>query len=138
LNGPLTKEHLLYNSNNKLVRAYSLKIGDIVNGKNRKIINIEFVYDIPLTPCIVEGVMDIQGKMISCWSHNEENAKKMEALCGQIRSAFAMNISVETISKMAHNVYKKYHKSGKDLSIMHKESNKEKLDWQKTSIIPVY
>ena len=32
----------------------------------------------------------------------------------------------------------KYHKSGKDLSVMHKESNKEKLDWRKTSMIQVY
>jgi hypothetical protein len=114
----LTGEHLLYDESDKLVRADAVAVGDAVSG-GETIVQIEATLDIPLTPCVVSGTMDIGGKSISCWSHDVENANKMQVMCGRVQDAMDKGIPIATISKMAHDVYEKYHAAGKDLSVMH-------------------
>ena len=121
----LTTEHLLYDEANNLVRADAVSVGDVVFG-GETIVNIETVMDIPLTPCVVEGLIDIEGKSISCWAGNAENARKMQVLCGKVQDAMDQAIPIDVIAKMAHDVYEKYHASGKDLSIMHAEATEQK------------
>ena len=113
----LTKEHLLYNSRGERVRADSLKIGDYVFGQ-QKIVNIRKIMDIPLTPCIIDGSLNIGNKIISCWSHNEENAKKMDKISIMAKKILDSGTTVFELSEIAHNFYNQYHSGKKDLSIM--------------------
>ena len=113
----LTKEHLLYNSMNRRVRADSLKIGDYVLGQ-QKIINIRKIMDIPLTPCVIDGSLNIGNKIISCWSHDEENANKMDKISIMARKILDSGTTIFELSKIAHNFYNEYHSGKKDLSIM--------------------
>ena len=113
----LTKEHLLYSSSGERIRADSLKIGDYVLGQ-QKIVNIRKIMDIPLTPCIIDGSLNIGNKIISCWSHNEENAKKMDKISIMAKKILDSGTTVFELSEIAHNFYNQYHSGKKDLSIM--------------------
>lgn len=120
----LTPDHLIFNEKNKLVRADSLRIGSKVTSSlddNFNIITmIDKFFDIPFTPCIVEGVIDIEGKKISCWSGDEENAKKMDILSSYVQKEYNKGTSFEKIAKLSHEVYEIYHKNKKDINILHK------------------
>ena len=74
--------------------------------------------DIPLTPCIIDGSLNIGNKIISCWSHNEENAKKMDKISIMAKKILDSGTTVFELSEIAHNFYNQYHSGKKDLSIM--------------------
>ena len=57
----ITGEHLVYNHNDELVCAKTLKVGNTLAGSNSIITQIEIVKDIPLTPVVIEGYMMIAG-----------------------------------------------------------------------------
>lgn len=94
--------------------------------------------DIPLTPCVVEGDIDICGKIISCWSHSKENARKMNILCNKVKEFINNGVSINEISRLSHNIYEKYHSSGKNLLVAFKETNLNKKSLNIKKSINVY
>ena len=111
----ITSEHLVYNQNHNLVCAKKLQIGDKIYGSNSIITNIEIVDDIPLTPIVVEGYINISGKKISCWSGTEENAFNLNKLMIYVKKALKNGMTVENLSKQIHDVYEMYYENGKQL-----------------------
>ena len=112
----ITGEHLLYNHNDELVCAKTLKVGNTLAGSNSIITQIEIVKDIPLTPVVIEGYMMIAGKKISCWSGNVKNANNLNKLMEYVKKAFENGMSVEYVSNQIHEIYEMYSKNGKNLN----------------------
>ena len=81
----ITNKHLVYNKDNKLVRAETLDVGDSMYGSDSAIVKREMVLDIPLTPILAEGNIEIAGRKISCWSNTVENAKNLNVLMEHVK-----------------------------------------------------
>ena len=112
----ITGDHLVYNHNDELVCAKTLKVGNTLAGSNSTITQIEMVKDIPLTPVVVEGHMMIAGKKISCWSGDVKNANNLNKLMEYVKKAFENGMSVEYVSNQIHEIYEMYSKNGKKLN----------------------
>ena len=112
----ITGNHLVYNHNDELVCAKTLKVGDTLAGSKSTITQIEMVKDIPLTPVVIEGYMMIAGKKISCWSGNLKNANNLNKLMEYVKKAFENGMSVEYVSNQIHEIYEMYSKNGKKLN----------------------
>lgn len=112
----ITGEHLVYNHNDELVCAKTLKVGNILAGSDSIITKIEIVKDIPLTPVVIEGYIMIAGKKVSCWSGNVKNANNLNKLMAYVKKAFENGMSVEYVSNQIHEIYEMYSKNGKNLN----------------------
>ena len=77
----LTPNHLVFMPDKTYEQAKNLDIGDsIMNLQNDTYIitRICQVYDLPLTPTVDDGTIVLpNNNVISCWTHNQENAEKI-------------------------------------------------------------
>jgi len=112
----LTDDHLVYDSEGNLKRADELKSGDTIWGSREKIVSIIEVFDIPLTPCVIEGELFVGDFLISCWAQNKENAAKMMTLMKMVEKVID-KMDGEKLEKLSHKMYEKFKAGGKEVSV---------------------
>lgn len=116
----ISKNHNIYRSNSTLVQAWQLSVGDelkTINGFDIiKTINI--IYDIPLTPIVIQGnVISGNGAVVSCWSGDEENVNLMNTLVKIIES-YVETHTVDETSKMIQEAYTIFRDNSKSIDII--------------------
>jgi hypothetical protein len=108
----LTINHMVYDKNNELITAGSLQIGDSIKGSNAKILEINEIMDIPLTPTVTNGNIIIHNKVISCFSNSAENVHKMnEFVQANIEEVHRLPFTEERLAelqKMSEEMYINY------------------------------
>ena len=112
----LTEDHLVYDSDANLKRADELKPGETILGSCEKIISIVEVFDIPLTPCVIEGEIFVGDFLISCWAQNKENAAKMMTLMKMVEKVID-KMDEKELETLSHKMYEKFKGGGKDVSV---------------------
>jgi len=113
----ITEDHLVFDVNRNLKRADNLQIGERIWGSNKKIRKIINVLDIPLTPCVVEGEIFVNGFLISCWAQSKENADKMMQLM-KIVEKYMGDMNEKELETLSHSFYEKFKASGKNLDTL--------------------
>jgi hypothetical protein len=79
----LTRDHLVLLDTHEYIPTEHLRIGDkLLSCRGvSEIMNIELINDIAMSPVVIDGTVTMpNGTVISCWSHNKENADKMDKL----------------------------------------------------------
>ncbi len=107
----------MFDVNRNLKRADNLQIGERIWGSNKKIRKIINVLDIPLTPCVVEGEIFVNGFLISCWAQSKENADKMMQLM-KIVEKYMGDMNEKELETLSHSFYEKFKASGKNLDTL--------------------
>ncbi len=111
----LTKDHLVLDVGNCLVRAETLCVDDRIFGSGARVVAIEHVLDVPLTPAVFEGEIVYGGKLVSCWAQNKENAEKMQhlaSLAQKFRKS-ATGLTDEEFVCVCNTFYEEFRSLGK-------------------------
>lgn len=115
----LTPNHLIFMPDKTYEQAKNLDIGDsIMNLQNDTYIitRICQVYDLPLTPTVDDGTIVLpNNNVISCWTHNQETAEKINYGLQLLKPSFKM-LNTQEISDMIERAYKYFTDENKDLS----------------------
>ena len=113
----MSPDHLVLLKDDKCRRADSLIIGDkiknIVDGYSI-VTDIQYVYDIPLTPVVLNGTIVLpNNSIISCWTKDQNNIDKMQILM-ELTRPYTFKFTPDEVASMMHTIYNYFNSESKD------------------------